>query len=193
MEPSWNDSITIIKSTSRMLVCGEDLGMIPSCVPTIMKNLSIIGLCIQRMPSDTKKLFQHPHDYSYMTACTPSSHDCSTIRGWWEEDREKTNAFWHFLGMSGEAPMFAEDWICRKIFEQHMHSRSILAIFPLQEIFAMFSDLRVEIPQSEQINEPSNPTHYWRYRMHVNIEELLNHEQVKNTLHAIARESGRII
>jgi len=182
-----------IKSSTKMLVCGEDLGMIPACVPPIMKNLSIMGLCIQRMPADPKRLFQHPRDYAYLTVCTPSSHDCSTIRGWWEEDRDKTRIYWHFLGMSGEPPLFAEDWICCKIIEQHMHSRSMLAIFPIQEIFAMFKDLRIEKPQIEQINDPANPNHYWRYRMHVSIEELMAHEQLKVTLAALARESGRLV
>jgi len=128
--------LPVIKESSKMLVCGEDLGMIPACVPPVLRDLSIMGLCVQRMPPDPKKLFQHPSDYPYMTVCTPSSHDCSTIRGWWEEDRDKTNAFWKFqLGMSGDAPLFAEDWICRKVIEQHMHSKSILCIFPVQEIF----------------------------------------------------------
>lgn len=42
------------------------------------------------------------------------------------------------MGMQGEAPIYAEDWICRKIFEQHMHAKSILAIFPIQVRMIIF-------------------------------------------------------
>jgi 4-alpha-glucanotransferase len=61
-----------------------------------------------------------------------------------------------------------------------------------KELFSLFDDLRVEKPQSEQINDPSNPDQYWRYRMHINIEELCKHEELKSTIKAIARQSGRV-
>jgi len=99
------ERLPILKKASDMLVCGEDLGMIPDCVWPVMKRLSVLGLRVQRMPPDPKKLFGIPHEYEYMTVCTTSSHDCSTVRGWWEEDRVKTQRFFNeILGEYGSAP-----------------------------------------------------------------------------------------
>ncbi len=82
-----------LKGATNMLVCGEDLGMVPHCVPDVMKQLGILSLEIQRMPKDIKKEFFHPNDAPYLSVITPSTHDMSTIRGWWEENREKTQRF----------------------------------------------------------------------------------------------------
>lgn len=63
-----------------MLVCGEDLGMVPACVQGVLDALSILGLRIQRMPKDDKLLFDHPVHYPYLSVATPSVHDTSTLR-----------------------------------------------------------------------------------------------------------------
>lgn len=186
------ERLPVIKGATNMLVCGEDLGMIPDCVFPVMKRLSILGLRVQRMPPDPKKVFGHPSDYEYMTVCTTSSHDCSTLRGWWEEDREKTQKFFsEILGERGSAPQFCEPWIARKIVEQHLYSPSMWAIFPIQDFFAIHPPLRVENPKSEQINEPSNPTHYWRYRMHMTLEELSGTKDFMDDLKNLILRSGR--
>jgi len=184
--------LPVICGATDMLVCGEDLGMVPDCVPPVMKDLSILGLSVQRMPPDPMQLFQHPSDNSYMTVCTPSSHDCSTIRGWWEEDYSKTQVFWNEqLGNFGKCEQFASIEICRRIMDQHFYSPSMWAIFPLQELFALFDDLRVPDPKSEQINQPSNPTHYWRYRMQVSVDHLVSHNALTETFKKLAKESRR--
>lgn len=74
-------------------VSGEDLGMVPECVPDVMKQTGILSLEIQRMPKDPEKEFFHPNDAPYLSVITPSTHDMSTVRGWWEENREKNAAF----------------------------------------------------------------------------------------------------
>ena len=76
-----------LKSATNMLICGEDLGMVPHCVPEVMKELGILSLEIQRMPKDPAKAFFHPDDAPYLSVVTPCTHDMSTIRGWWEENR----------------------------------------------------------------------------------------------------------
>jgi 4-alpha-glucanotransferase len=83
-----------LKRATNMLICGEDLGMVPHCVPDVMEQLGILSLEIQRMPKDATKEFFHPNDAPYLSVVTPSTHDMSTIRGWWEEDRGRTQ---HFL------------------------------------------------------------------------------------------------
>jgi len=183
----------MIKAASDMFVCGEDLGMLPECIFPVMSKLSILGLRIQRMPPDSQKNFAHPNEYSYMTVCSTSSHDCSTIRGWWEEigDDKRQIFFNQILAEYGVAPAHCEPWIVGKILEQHMWCPSMWAIFPLQDFFGMIDDLRVPNPESEQINEPSNPQHYWRYRIHVTLEDLLAHRRFSNVIRTLITVTGR--
>ena len=84
-----------LKRATNMLICGEDLGMVPHCVPDVMKQLGILSLEIQRMPKETTREFFHPNDAPYLSVVTPSTHDMSTIRGWWEEDRDRTQRFFN--------------------------------------------------------------------------------------------------
>ena len=51
--------------SSNMLVCGEDLGMIPDCVASVMSGQKILSLEIQRMPKDPKQEFGNPYTYPY--------------------------------------------------------------------------------------------------------------------------------
>ena len=147
-----------LKAATNMLVCGEDLGMVPHCVPDVMKQLGILSLEIQRMPKDPQKEFFHPNDAPYLSVITPSTHDMSTIRGWWEENRERTQNFYnHVLGQWGDAPYFCEPWISRAIVLQHLYSPAMWSIFQLQDIFGMSETLRRENPQEERINNPANP------------------------------------
>lgn len=187
-----SERLPAIRAATKMLVCGEDLGMVPKCVEPVMNDNGILGLRIQRMPSDSKEVFGWPHSYSYLTVCSPSTHDTSTIRGWWEEDVSKTQYFYnHVLGQSGMAPQFCDENIAKLVILQHLYSPSILAVFALQDFFAIQTDLRVLKPQSEKINEPSNPHHYWKYRIHVTLEELNAHIDFKQKLETMIEKSGR--
>lgn len=181
-----------LKRATNMLICGEDLGMVPHCVPEVMEQLGILSLEIQRMPKKTGAEFFHPQDAPYLSVVTPSTHDMSTIRGWWEEDRAKTNRFFNqILGESGEAPVYCEDWVNKAIILQHLYSPAMWSIFQLQDILGMSATLRRENPMEERINIPADPKHYWRYRMHIGLEELIKatdfNEELKN--HVV--QSGR--
>ena len=163
----------LIDSTD-MLVCAEDLGMIPACVPDVMHRLEILSLEIQRMPKDPGSAFGNTWDYPYYSVCTTSTHDMGGIRAWWEENRAATQDFYnHVLHEGGTAPYFAEPWVCDRIIDLHLQSPSMLCILPLQDWLSIDGDLRRQNPQEEQINVPANSRHYWRYRMHLTIEELL--------------------
>lgn len=175
-----------------MLVCGEDLGMVPHCVPEVMQQLGILSLEIQRMPKDPKKEFFHPNDAPYMSVITPSTHDMSTIRGWWEENREKTQQFYnHVMGQWGDAPQFCEAWINRAIIMQHLYSPAMWSIFQLQDILGMSETLRREKPQEERINNPANPKNYWQYRMHITLEDLIKEKEFNEELNGYVVNSGR--
>lgn len=181
-----------LKDATNMLICGEDLGMVPHSVPEVMKALGILSLEIQRMPKNPQTEFFHPKDAPYLSVVTPSSHDMSTVRGWWEEDREKTQRFYNIiLGEHGDAPYFCEPWINRAIVLQHLYSPAMWAIFQLQDILGMSDSLRRENPHDERINQPSNPTHYWNYRMHLTLEQLLKEKAFNEELADYVSNSGR--
>lgn len=181
----------IIDATD-MLVCGEDLGMVPDCVPGVMEDLGLLNLEIQRMPKSTNSEFGNPANSNYMSVVSPSCHDMSTIRGWWEEDRELTQRFYNnLLGHYGAAPQECEPWISQEMINQHLHAPAMWAIFPIQDLVAMDEKLRFENPKGEQINVPANPKHYWRYRFHLNMEDLLDAEEFNSMLIGLVARSGR--
>jgi 4-alpha-glucanotransferase len=181
-----------LKRVTNMLVCGEDLGMVPTCVPEVMRQLGLLSLEIQRMPKDPSKEFFHPNDAPYLSVVTPSTHDMSTIRGWWEEDRESIQKFYnHELGQQGEAPFFCEAWINNAIVLQHLYSPAMWSIFQLQDIMGIDPAVRRENPNDERINVPANPTHYWRYRMHHSLEDLMGFEVFNQNLSKSIKASGR--
>ena len=175
-----------------MLACGEDLGMIPATVPQVMSDLRILSLEIQRMPKSVEETFAHPANYPYLSVCTTSTHDMNPIRAWWEEDRQVTDQFWQMiLGNQGEAPYFCEPWICRQILDQHLWSPAMLTVLPLQDWLSMDGDLRRLNPNDERINVPANSRHYWRYRMHLTVEQLADAKEFNETLSGMIAASGR--
>ena len=175
-----------------MLACGEDLGMIPDCVPEVMRQLEILSLEIQRMPKDPKSEFGDTWHYPYFSVCTTSTHDMPGIRAWWESDPSQSQRFFNnVLHEFGQAPYFAEPWICDKILWLHLASPSMLCVIPLQDWLSADGELRRQNPNEEQINEPSNPTHYWRYRMHLTVEQLRNEHNFNAALRDKIHQSGR--
>ena len=195
-ENFWREKAMVklpaIINATNMLVCGEDLGMVPDCVPGVMNELGLLNLEIQRMPKNSDNEFSHPSDSNYLSVVSPSCHDMSTIRGWWEEDHERTQRFYNeLLGHFGKAPQFCESWVSREIIIQHLHSKAMWAIFPIQDLVAMDEKLRLQNPFAEQINEPSNPKHYWRFRFHLPMEELLEADDFNSMLYDLIMLSGR--
>lgn len=189
---SGMDKLPALKAASNMLICGEDLGMMTHCVTQVMKELSILSLEIQRAPKTDKIEFFHPADAPYLSVVTPSTHDMSTIRGWWEEDHEVSQRFYNTqLGHCGDAPYFCEWWICRDILLQHLYSPAMWAIFQWQDLMSVSAELRRENPADERINVPSNSLYSWRYRMHINLEDLMRCDDFNNTLRDYIRQSGR--
>lgn len=179
--------------STKMLACGEDLGMIPACVPETMQELRILSLEIQRMPKSPKKTFDEPWTYPYMSVCTTGTHDTSTLRAWWEEDSRMTERFYHeILHCKGQTPQFCEPWICERILEQHLASPSMLCILPLQDWESVDGEARYQgNPADDRINVPANPRHYWRWRMHGTLEELLNKTSLNEKIRGMIKGSAR--
>jgi len=181
-----------MKKATNMLVCGEDLGMVPHCVPDVMKQLGLLSLEVQRMPKDPGKEFFHPKDAPYLSVVTPSTHDMSTIRGWWEEDRERTQRFFgQELGLTGEAPEKCGAAINLAIVQQHLQSPAMWSVFLLQDLLGINEELRHPNPHEERINIPADPKHFWKYRMHLSLEDLLKAKEFNEELREHIHSSGR--
>lgn len=175
-----------------MLTCGEDLGMIPACVPEVMNIEKILSLEIQRMPKDPSRAFADTWQYPYLSVCATSTHDMSPLRAWWKENREMTSRFWNeILGHSGEAPQECTPDICRSIIMMHLQSMSMLAILPLQDYLSLKPELCFDNPDDERINVPAITPYYWRFRMKVNIEDLIE-DDLTPYLKSIIRSCGRL-
>lgn len=176
---------------SDMLICGEDLGMIPATVPGVMRQMNIISLEIQRMPKGSDR-FGKVREYPYFSVCSPSCHDMSTIRGWWESDHGQASSFYHdYLHWYGEVPTECNTEIVQAIVEDHLASPSMMAIFPIQDLLGMDRVLRREEAASEQINDPSNSKHYWKYRFHLPLEDLINAGELNARILQLVRRYGR--
>jgi 4-alpha-glucanotransferase len=181
-----------LKHTTNMLVCGEDLGMVPACVPDVMRELSMLSLEVQRMPKETGARFVNLQTAPWLSVATPSTHDMSTIRGWWEEDAAVTQDFYnHYLGHYGEAPQYCEPWVVTEIINQHLWSPAMWSIFQLQDLMGINGELRRKDPHEERINQPANPKHFWCYRMHVSLEDLNKHKPFNTQLKELLANSGR--
>lgn len=181
-----------LKSATNMLVCGEDLGMVPHCVPEVMQQLGILSLEIQRMPKDPNRRFFHPQDAPYLSVVTPSTHDMSTLRAWWEEDTSRTRDFYHHeLKHWGDPPQYCEPWVNRSIIDQHLQSPAMWSIFQVQDILGCSDKLRRLLPQEERINNPANPDQYWQYRMHLTLEQLIGEDSFNQAFNASVSQTGR--
>jgi 4-alpha-glucanotransferase len=181
-----------LKRVTNMLVCGEDLGMVPNCVPEAMKQLGLLSLEVQRMPKSLNREFSHPKDAPYLSVVTPSTHDMSTVRGWWKEDRTVIQRFYNQeLGLSGPAPEECEPWINRAIVRQHLDSPALWSIFLLQDLLGMDEHLRRPDPAEERINIPADSSNYWRYRMHLWLEDLLKANAFNTALRQEIEQSDR--
>ncbi|MDR1810778.1 MAG: 4-alpha-glucanotransferase [Prevotella sp.] len=170
-------------ASTQMLVCGEDLGMIPQCVPEVMNELQILRLEIQRMPKTFGRLFEDLNALPYLSVCATSTHDMSTIRGWWKEEPANAQRYYNeVLRHEGKAPADCTPELCREIVSLHLQSAAILAILPLQDWLSVDGALRRNNPEDERINIPSVQRHYWKYRMHITLEELQERWQDTNTI-----------
>ena len=183
----------LLESTT-MTACGEDLGMIPACVPWVMKNLQVLSLEIQRMPKLFGETFADTSRYPYLSVATPSTHDMSTLRGWWREDKALSQQFYNnVLGFDGVAPEDMDGRVAHAILMQHLTSPSAFALFAWQDWMAMDERLRFPSPDGERINVPSNRDHVWNYRMHIPLEQMLEERTFNDEVRRMIAESGRLI
>lgn len=182
----------LVESTG-MLCCAEDLGMVPACVRPLMEELRMLSLEIQTMPKDEGVMFSHLENNPYRSVATIFTHDMSTLRMWWEEDQERTQLFFReILQKDGPAPDSIPGWLCEEVVARHLFSPSMLCMISLQNWLSIDDTMRYPDPSEERINIPANPRHYWRYRMPLYIEQLLDAGSFNERIHQLIEHSGRL-
>ena len=184
--------LPLLTNATRMLVCAEDLGMVPDCVPWVMNELKILSLELQSMPKDPTVRFGHLSRNPYRSVCTISSHDMPTLRQWWDEDWNRTQEYYNTMLHRGDAaPHPLPGWLARDILSRHLTSPSMLCILSIQDWLAMDEKLRLPDADAERINIPANPKHYWRYRMHLSIEQLMENKEFNDNMRELIVNAGR--
>ena len=149
-----------------MLACGEDLGMVPSCVPGVMAHERILSLKMRGMENEG--------EWGQLSVCATSSHDMPTLRMQCSTD--------------------PQPWEVRNMLWEFLNSPSMLAIFPLQDWLALDGRLRRPNRNEERINEPADPHHHWRFRLHLDIGTLLRDASSLNvTICGLIKDSNRYI
>ena len=180
--------LPVLVQATRMLVCAEDLGMVPDCVAWVMDELRILSLELQQMPKDPTVKFGELWKNPYRSVCTLSTHDMPTLRQWWDEDWDRTQIYYSSqLCRGGAAPHPLPGWLAKEIITNQLTCPSMLCILSLQDWFAIDEKLRLADADAERINIPANPRHYWRYRMHVNIEDLINNKEYNDNIKELVR------
>ena len=179
-------------SASNMLVCGEDLGMVPSCVAPVMKQLGILSLEIQSMPKEYGITFAQLHKNPYRSVDTIFTHDMPTLRLWWKENPGRTKLYYNnVLEHDGKAPQEPSGWLCEEIIAHHLNCPSMLSLISLQDWLSIDEGLRNPDIEAERINVPANPKHYWRYRMHLTISTLKEATAFKQRLLTLIARAER--
>ena len=192
----WYDEamkkLPVLVQATRMLVCAEDLGMVPDCVSWVMNELRVLSLEIQSMPKDPHVRFGHLGRNPYRSVCTFSTHDMATLRQWWDEDASRTQDYFNsMLFHEGNAPHPLPGWLARDIVSRQLASPSMLCVLSIQDWLAMDERIRLDDADAERINIPANPRHYWRYRMHINIENLMTDKSFTENIRNLIVQNGR--
>ena len=192
----WYDEamkkLPVLVQATRMLVCAEDLGMVPDCVSWVMNELRVRSLEIQSMPKDPHVRFGHLGRNPYRSVCTFSTHDMATLRQWWDEDASRTQDYFNsMLYHEGNAPHPLPGWLARDIVSRQLASPSMLCVLSIQDWLAMDERIRLDDADAERINIPANPRHYWRYRMHINIENLMADKSFTENIRNLIVQNGR--
>jgi 4-alpha-glucanotransferase len=67
----------------------------------------------------------------------------------------------------------------------------MLCLLSLQDWLSIDEHLRLPDQNAERINIPANPRHYWRYRMHLTIEQLLKADDFNHEVTLLIKQGNR--
>ncbi|MFN0083527.1 MAG: 4-alpha-glucanotransferase, partial [Ferruginibacter sp.] len=191
-EQEGKATLKMLTTATNMLVCAEDLGMVPAFTEKVLQGLDILSLQVQQMPKESNADFSDTKEAAYGSVVMPATHDMAPIRLWWEQNRPTAQLFYNsILKEMGNAPYFCEPWICKKIIELHQQSPAMWSVFLLQDLLAINGKIRRPVPTEERINDPANPKQIWNYRMHLTIETLMQQDDLNNEIKEMITAAGR--
>ena len=181
----------ILKDT-RMLVCGEDLGVSSDSARRVLDTLRILTLEIQTMPKCKGMEFAYLGSNPYRSVSTISTHDMPPLRLWWEENQERAQHYYALmLQKEGRAPEHLPAHLAEEIIARHLYSPSMLCMLSLQDWLSIDSELRAKNPRCERINVPGNSLNRWQWRMHLTMEQLMAAQQLNKKLQTLITRSKR--
>jgi 4-alpha-glucanotransferase len=91
-ENKWEEQgrniLSVMLESTDMLLCAEDLGVIPEVCTNTLKELGIPGNDVQRWVKDwkVKHDFLKPKDYRQLSVAMLSTHDTTNWPAWWENE-----------------------------------------------------------------------------------------------------------
>ncbi|MFC4261795.1 4-alpha-glucanotransferase [Ferruginibacter yonginensis] len=184
--------LQMLTNSTQMLLCAEDLGMVPVFTEATLQALKILSLQVQQMPKNSNEVFSNTNNATYNTVVMPATHDMPTMRLWWQQQPViAQQLFEHLFNSPQQTPYFCEPWVAERILYKHLNSKAMLSVFLLQDVLAMNGKLRQAMPEEERINDPANPQHVWNYRMPLHLEDLMLATTFNHHLQQLITESGR--
>ena len=137
-------------------------------------------------------LFTDMYQLPYHAVCTTSTHDMTPLRGWWKEDPDKTQRYYNqVLQREGKAPEECTAELATQILFNHLKTNAMLVIIPLQDWFAIDDHIKYPNAEMERINVPAHSRHYWRYRMHLTLEQLMKADRFNSKIHYLIKDADR--
>lgn len=182
--------LSFMMESSDMLVCAEDLGAIPKCVPKVLDELKILGLHVLRWSRHYHREgdpYKRPDEYSPWSVCTPAVHDSSTVRQWWIEESDKTQLF-EALDIEESLSGEPDAETLKTFYTALLKTTSRLCIFQIQDLFALDDSLKDPVPENERINVPGTVNDFnWSYRVPHTLESLLENKGFHKTLNSLIK------
>jgi len=194
-EELWKENghklLSVLAKETDMLVCAEDLGAVPKCVPGVLQNLGILSLRVERWSRDWKQPnspYTPLSEYPRLSVCTTSNHDSSTLLGLWNEQDFDRDFYWKHIGQSGHAPAVLAHEHVKLIIKNIFDASSLLSILPLQDFMALSQKFIPENPEIDRVNTPGTVgSQNWSWRMQCLLEELLNETELNGCIEELAR------
>jgi 4-alpha-glucanotransferase len=89
-EQLWDEHgrkiLNVLVENTKMLLCAEDLGIIPQCCTNALLEFGICGNDVQRWVKDWNKRhdFLEPQEYRALAVVMLSTHDTTNWKAWWQ-------------------------------------------------------------------------------------------------------------
>lgn len=174
--PTGRERLRPLTEASDMLACAEDLGSTTDGVAEVLEELGILRLCVDRWwrtGSGPDAGFPAASEYPRGAVATPSTHDSSTVRGWWREDEPARAPLLAALEQDGPIPEELGRDLLVRVLARQMASNAILCVVGLWDLQDLDDALRPDDPDTNRVNVPGTPSqHNWRWRFPVDVDRL---------------------